>query len=86
MELKWRPNAVINRFWNSYKSNWEWIIVANTQEELEIFTAYGFKPITEDKKEEKIIDSDYKTLYLEKYGKEVPSNKKNDIEWIKSKL
>lgn len=32
------------------------------------------------------VKSEEAIAYEEKFGKEVPNNKKNDIEWIKSKL
>lgn len=84
MELKWRPWIVINRFWKSYKSNDEWIIIAETQEELDIFKAYWFKEQNniEILEKESNIYEEYEAMF----GKKVPNNKKNDIIWIKEKL
>jgi len=97
MKLHGRANMVINRFWNSYKSDELWFITSNTKEELEIFIAYWFKPISDGKKEDKeektndvwTVDKgieQYREEYKTKNWKDVPSNKKNDVEWIKSKL
>ena len=77
MLLKWKPNYTINRFWNKYISNNEWILEANTEEERVVFNAYGFRG------EKKI---DIYEEYIQKFWKKVPNNKKNDQEWIKNKL
>jgi len=57
---------------------------------LEFFTGKAKAPVKEeDNKTQKQETSHIDWLrndYMEKHGKEVPVNKKNDIEWIKSKL
>jgi hypothetical protein len=32
------------------------------------------------------FNGDYKEIYKQKYNKDIPNNKKNDLEWIKSKI
>lgn len=42
--------------------------------------------LEEAKKQEEEEKENIKELYKEKFGKKVPNNKKNDLEWIEKKL
>lgn len=55
MQLKWRPNMIINRFGKVFKSDNNWFIESENKEELDIFKAYWFKEIINEEVNNKKI-------------------------------